>query len=73
LCAGAFQALAGSSRQQLFVFTDAPERLLDSLSPMPPDIQAEKDFSRLQRKFSLASFERLVLELTSRAVSAVAQ
>jgi len=29
-----------------------PKRLLDSLLPMPPDIQAERDLSWLQRKFS---------------------
>lgn len=37
---------------RLAVFTGAPNRLLDSLPPIPPDIQAEKDLSWLQRKFS---------------------
>ena len=36
---------------QIAVFTGAPKRLLDSLPPMPPDIQAEKELSWLQRKF----------------------
>lgn len=35
---------------QLAVFTGAPKRLLDSLPPMPPEIQAEKELSWLQRK-----------------------
>ena len=36
---------------QLAVFTGAPKRLLESLPPMPPDIQAEKELSWFQRKF----------------------
>lgn len=41
-----------SESAHLAVFTGAPKRLLDSLSPMPPDIQAEKNLSWVQRKFS---------------------